>query len=169
MRFGLLANPIVYRNLGPVVPEAGESDGGIEAVLQYAVQEMRVDRIVICGHRGCAAVRRLHSSLAPGQDPAESPWLRHMRRAVARAVSRNHSDPRAGQAMEEALVRGQLEFLKDYAVLRERPSVQLHGWLYDSAASSIRRFCRERGTFINAVLPMLPPDSLQARTRRRPD
>ncbi|MFT7519971.1 MAG: carbonic anhydrase, partial [Kiritimatiellia bacterium] len=45
----------VIRNAGNLVPVYGQDDGSAAAV-EYAVQALKVRRIVVCGHHGCGAM-----------------------------------------------------------------------------------------------------------------
>ncbi len=49
----------VLRNAGNVVPPYGASTGGEAAAVEYAVQVLGVDQIIVCGHTHCGAVKAL--------------------------------------------------------------------------------------------------------------
>ena len=45
------------RNAGNVVPPMGEAAGGVSATIEYAVEVLKVEHVIICGHSDCGAVR----------------------------------------------------------------------------------------------------------------
>jgi carbonic anhydrase len=63
------------RNLGNLVPPPGdESDSSVAASLEYAVNQLKVPSILVCGHSGCAA---MHGLLASGTVTGSlGQWLR---------------------------------------------------------------------------------------------
>ncbi|MDQ0677128.1 carbonic anhydrase [Arthrobacter pascens] len=83
------------RNVGNVVGESGR-DASIEAALDFALSELSVKSIVICGHSGCGAMTALHADpLSSGTEgPSDAPsgsgprgaidvWLDHARPSLA--------------------------------------------------------------------------------------
>ncbi|MEV0762647.1 bifunctional SulP family inorganic anion transporter/carbonic anhydrase [Nocardia sp. NPDC050435] len=64
------------RNVGNLVP-AGASDVSVEAALIYALEQLDVRSVVVCGHSGCGAMAALHRDLPAG--PGLEDWLAHAR------------------------------------------------------------------------------------------
>ncbi|MET8653981.1 MULTISPECIES: SulP family inorganic anion transporter [Nocardia] len=61
------------RNVGNLVPVEG--DASVEAALLFALQELNVRSIVVCGHSSCGAMAALYSGAQA--DPGISAWLAH--------------------------------------------------------------------------------------------
>ncbi|MFI7665272.1 SulP family inorganic anion transporter [Nocardia sp. NPDC049526] len=61
------------RNVGNLVPDSG--DASVEAALVFALNELNVRSIVVCGHSSCGAMKALHSGADTG--PGIEPWLAH--------------------------------------------------------------------------------------------
>ncbi|MGN2637151.1 solute carrier family 23 protein [Nocardia takedensis] len=61
------------RNVGNLVPTEG--DASVEAALLFALQELNVRSIVVCGHSSCGAMAALHCGAEA--DPGISAWLAH--------------------------------------------------------------------------------------------
>ncbi|MEV0292555.1 bifunctional SulP family inorganic anion transporter/carbonic anhydrase [Nocardia sp. NPDC050710] len=68
------------RNVGNLVPAAG--DASVEAALLFALQELNVRSIVVCGHSSCGAMAALHSGAQA--DPGISSWLAHAQSSLDR-------------------------------------------------------------------------------------
>ncbi|MEI6231949.1 MAG: carbonic anhydrase [Planctomycetota bacterium] len=63
---------IEHRNLANVVDP---TDSNCEATIQYAVDELKVEHIIVCGHYGCSGIR---TALGGTQLGALNPWLRNI-------------------------------------------------------------------------------------------
>lgn len=61
------------RNMGNLIPAKGE-DMAVEAALQYAIGQLNISSIVVCGHSGCGAMRGLLGE-GPAVDDAVEQWL----------------------------------------------------------------------------------------------
>ena len=107
------------RNVGNLVPAVG--DASVDAALVFALRELNVRSIVVCGHSSCGAMKALHSGaqsgpeidnwlvharLEPGPAPARSPGGRGRRgRGVRRGGAAEHGE-RGGAAGELAAAFG---------------------------------------------------------------
>ncbi|NLU82700.1 bifunctional SulP family inorganic anion transporter/carbonic anhydrase [Rhodococcus sp. HNM0569] len=81
------------RNVGNLVP-SGAADDSVEAALEFAVGELGVSSVVVCGHSGCGAMTALLSDESPGTPAAIDRWLTHADASV-RAFRSGHPAARA--------------------------------------------------------------------------
>ncbi|WP_078322451.1 SulP family inorganic anion transporter [Mycobacteroides chelonae] len=77
------------RNVGNLVP-TDPTDGSVEAALDFAVNELGVSSVVVCGHTSCDAIATL---LVDAQDSAVSRWLGYAHESLV--AYRDHHPARA--------------------------------------------------------------------------
>ncbi len=112
-----------------------EDDDNFGSVLQFAVEELKVNHIVVCGHRGCGGVE---ASMDQGTTGAIDRWL-----GSVREVSKRHRDELDAIAdrekkldrLVELNVRHQIRQLSQTRVLRAAldcgRDIAIHGLVYD--------------------------------------
>jgi carbonic anhydrase len=125
----------IIRNVGNIVPCYGTSNNGELAALEFAVVELGVKDVIICGHTHCGAMKGVLNPDKIGHMPTLRNWLRHAD-ATAEIVKDNYShlegDALITVAAEENVLV-QLEHLKTLPVIASRlsrRSLNLHGWMY---------------------------------------
>jgi carbonic anhydrase len=138
----------VHRNVGNLVlPD----DQNCQAVLQYAVEELRVAHIMVTGHYGCGGVQAAFGP--PSHGPLEG-WignLRELRRVHAEELDALSDDRTRGQRLCELNVMAQVATLSRLPVVMaawERgQELMLHGWIYDLRDGLLRdlKVSREGG------------------------
>ncbi|MCR3748597.1 carbonic anhydrase [Lentzea californiensis] len=131
------------RTAGNVIPPYSLTAPSSEmATIEFAVLQLGVSEIVVCGHSHCGAVGALHGG---GIDhlPAMRGWLRPGR-------PRTSSDP-AMRAEGQDHVRAQLEVLLAYPFVADKVAsgeLRVHGWFYDIETGQVSA-CAE-----HAFLPL---------------
>ncbi|WP_280472454.1 bifunctional SulP family inorganic anion transporter/carbonic anhydrase [Nocardia cyriacigeorgica] len=68
------------RNVGNLVPESG--DASVESALVFALQNLSVRSVVVCGHSSCGAMTALHNGQPCG--PEIDAWLEHAQPSLER-------------------------------------------------------------------------------------
>ncbi|MDH6140227.1 carbonic anhydrase [Kitasatospora sp. GP30] len=125
----------VIRTAGNLVPAFTLGADGIAASIEYAVAQLGVRDIVVCGHSACGAM----TALADGHDLSGAPAVAHWLRLADASVARTGT---AGDV--PALVRQNV--LAQLANLATHPSVAralaertvtLHGWVFDIATGRV--------------------------------
>lgn len=130
----------VHRNIAnTVVP----TDNNLLAVLQYAIEALKVQDVIVCGHEGCGGVKAAMGQL--DGLPFVDAWLDRVR-----TVARIHAAELAAIADEDARyrrlvslnVREQVATLAKLPVVRDAwargATLRLHGIVYDIGDGVLR-------------------------------
>lgn len=124
----------VTRNVGNIVPN---HDWSLAAVVEYSINYLQVQEIIICGHSDCGAMKALDQNLT---DPYIPLWLNDAREAKTRVDSQIPAPVTAEEKSERARqieienVRLQVEHLMTYPTVKaavEEGRVHVHGLYYD--------------------------------------
>ncbi|MFF2551143.1 SulP family inorganic anion transporter [Nocardia sp. NPDC058058] len=132
------------RNVGNLVPPNGQ-DSSVEAALSFALEELEVDHVVVCGHSSCGAMKALLSGVPEG--PGLGDWLAN----AGSSVDRWHRGHSVGQAAAAAgfdradqlamvNVAVQLETLRNHPVVRDamlRRGVAVSGLFFDIGTARV--------------------------------
>ncbi len=140
----------IVRNVGAFVPPYDQSHGlhGTMAAIEFAVLSLKVERIVVCGHTHCGAIRVAYEG-APQEAIALKAWLRLAQDALLPV----QPSPEALCRTEQRSVVLQLERLMDYPMVRrevEAGNLTLHGWHYVIEDGEIHIFDVQQGQFVPA-------------------
>jgi carbonic anhydrase len=124
---------------------------GTAAAIEFAVLNLEVKRIVVCGHSHCGAIRALYEEVHPAARNLAR-WLE-----LGRAAALPMAEPDADvlKRTEQRAVVLQLERLMDYPMVRERVvagRLTLHGWHYVLEDGEVHVFDVHRGGFVPASL-----------------
>jgi carbonic anhydrase len=138
---GLVAGELlVHRNVANVV--APDDPNGI-AVIQYAIEELKIKHIIVCGHYGCGGVEAaLGGSTLHG--PIER-WLQHVRdvrMAHSMELDRLPSADARWRRLCELNVAAQVLAVSTAGAVRDawhrHQSLAVHGWIYDLSDGLLR-------------------------------
>lgn len=130
----------VVRNVANLVPPY-EQDGtyhGTSAALEFAVQHLEVEHVVVLGHAHCGGIRSLFE-----ERPRDSegnhfvpPWMSLVKSAWLRVEGTMPDAPEEEKARvcEQSAVLVSLENLMTFPGIRQRVGdgrLRLHGWYFD--------------------------------------
>lgn len=152
----------ISRNVGAFIPPADMSAGfhGTAAAIEFAVLQLAVDNIVVCGHTHCGAIRALYEEV-PDEARHLNAWL-----ALARdAVLPVQQSPEALRRVEQRSIVLQLERLLGYPMVARRVEegrLFLHGWYYVIEDGRVLVLDAARGVFrpledLPGAVPGAPP------------
>ena len=140
----------IVRNVGALVPPHDQSHGlhGTMAAIEFAVLSLHVERIVVCGHSHCGAIRTAYEG-APAEAVALTAWLKLIDEALLPVQPCAESMRRT----EQRAVVLQLERLMGYPMVRsevEAGRLTLHGWHYVIEDGEVHVFDAQQGDFVAA-------------------
>jgi carbonic anhydrase len=147
----------IIRNVGNIVP-GSDLPGGTSAAIEYAVEVLNVENIIICGHTQCGAMQAV---LDPGRVehlPNVRRWVEHANRVRHTISERYHhlsGDARLTAAVEENVLV-QLENLRDFPFVSKRLEVgtlHISGWVYHIGRGEVFDYDPDRGEFSLLVRP----------------
>ena len=128
----------VHRNIANVV---NTLDMSSTAVIQYAVQHLKVKHIIVCGHYGCGGVK---AAMTPQDYGLMNPWLRNIRdvyrlhQTELDAIADEH---KRYNRLIELNVQEQCINVVKMAVVQERYILEqypiVHGWVFDLETGKI--------------------------------
>jgi len=146
----------IVRNVGNIIPCYGTSNNGELAAVEYAVVELGIQDVIVCGHTGCGAMKAVVSQLsheAALRTPSVVNWLHHADATLQ--ILREHYGHLTGETLVKAAaeenVLVQLEHLRTLPVIAARASsgkVRLHGWMYKIDTGEIFHYDADVGQFV---------------------
>jgi len=148
----------VVRNVGNMVPPSDASgrsvaDESEAAAIEFALNQLKVAHIIICGHSECGAMQAIAGDRNKIQLPHLKQWLRHGEKALENC----QKDPRVtpGLALHNQLsqlnVLMQLEHLKTYPLVQEALAsgrLKLHGWWFELKQADVHVFDPQQSQFV---------------------
>ena len=129
----------VHRNVANIVVH---SDLNCLSVLQYAIDVLKVEHVIVCGHYGCGGVRAayLRSSLGLIDN-----WLRHVqdvRDRHDRLIAQTDGEAAGIDRLCELNVVDQVRNVCQTTIVqdawRRAQPLTVHGWIYDVADGLLR-------------------------------
>jgi len=128
----------VHRNIANVVVH---TDFNCLSVLQYAVEVLKVEHVVVCGHYGCGGVQ---AAMGHSECGLVDNWLRHIKDVYARHQQELESLEKEARAARlcELNVMAQVQNLAMTKIVQHAwdrgQRLSLHGWIYDIRDGLIR-------------------------------
>ncbi|PHS29924.1 MAG: carbonic anhydrase [Methylophaga sp.] len=148
----------VVRNVANLVPpcEHDSNHHGTSAALEFAVNGLEVENIIIMGHSNCGGIKALWTDDSNDNDAAQSQFI-HKWVSIAKPakdwVMTNLSDASPEEKIKACEQRAILESLSNLMAfdwIRERVeqgTLSLHAWYFDIPAGELLCFNPQNGAF----------------------
>jgi carbonic anhydrase len=133
----------IVRNVGNIVPAISRGMiGGVAAAIEYAVEVLNVENIVICGHTQCGAIDAILDPSRVRHLGFVSRWLRESE-AIPNLIRDKYAhligESRLAAAAEENVLV-QLENLRSYPFVSSRldaGTLKVAGWVFKIATAQV--------------------------------
>jgi carbonic anhydrase len=129
----------VHRNVANLVVH---TDINMLSVLQYSVEVLEVEHVIVCGHYGCGGIQAALSHQDLG---LINKWLRHIKdvyRMHRESLRPIEDKAELARRMVELNVVEQVHNLAKTTIIQHawqsRRAPQIHGWVYDVGEGLIR-------------------------------
>lgn len=154
----------VIRNVANLVPPCSDSthQHGVSAAIQFAVEMLEVERIVIMGHEKCGGIRSL---MQPDGSRREidfiGPWMRiaePVRRQVMQQLG-NCTPEQQTRACEMGAIIMSLHNLRSFPWVADREAagqLALHGWYFDMSLGALLAYSERSDSFLPMVSALGP-------------
>lgn len=144
----------IVRNIGNIVPALNHGViGGVAAAIEYAVQVLKVDEIVICGHTQCGAIDAIMHPERIAHLPLTSRWVKEsasIPALIAERYGNLEGEALMNAAVEENVLL-QLENLRTFDFVAEKldnGSLSVSGWVFHIATGVIFDYDPESEQFV---------------------
>jgi len=137
---GLLPGELfVHRNVANLVIH---TDMNCLSVLQYAVDILGIEHVIVCGHYGCGGIK---AAIEPGPHGLVDNWLRHVRDIYQRCQGELGKLDDTGErirklcelnVVEQVVNVGNTTIAQD--AWKRGQALAIHGWIYDVADGLLR-------------------------------
>ena len=148
---------LVVRNVANLVPPYQPDAGyhGTSAAIEFAVRQLQVRHIAVCGHATCGGINAFRQNALNGVDAAHGDfvarWMDMIAPATRLALTCDGVDPLTDQtAMERAAIRQSIANLRTFPWLATREAagdLSLHGLWFDVADGSLCILDEATGAF----------------------
>jgi carbonic anhydrase len=129
----------IHRNIANVV---NTLDMSSTAVIQYAVEYLKVKHIIVCGHYGCGGIK---AAMTPQDFGLMNPWLRTIRdvyRLHYQELNKISDEQKKYDRLVELNVQEQCINVVKLACVQERYIMDdypiVHGWVFDMKTGKLK-------------------------------
>ena len=143
----------VERTPGNIVPIYDDTASvGVSASIEYAVLELKVANIIVCGHSTCGAMKAALDPARLGRLPASARWLRYAQPAVEllKRDYPNHNESDRLTMLTKLNVLEQMQHLHSHPAVEEGlklGTLKIHGWFYEIHTGTVEAFDPTSGKF----------------------
>jgi len=130
----------IARNIGNIVPTYETTQGATQSAIEYAVNSLKVEHLVILGHSSCGACKHLYHEITEGDEHVElshvDAWLKHAYPAKHNAILECLKNPEKdrGEVTEKNNIQLSIQQLMTYPYIveaLENKTLDIHGWWYN--------------------------------------
>nr|WP_263858163.1 carbonic anhydrase [Waterburya agarophytonicola] len=154
----------VIRNAGNIIPPYGAANGGEGGTIEYAINALNIEQIVICGHSNCGAMKGLLKLNKLQKDmPLVYDWLKHAE-STRRMVQETYPHYEGDDLIEVLVAENvliQIDNLKTYPIIRSRlhqGRLKIYAWIYNVETGKVLAYDARTHTYIPPEGQLLDDD-----------
>jgi carbonic anhydrase len=143
----------VIRNAGNIVPPADAKASGEGASIEYAIKNLNIRNIIICGHSRCGAMKAIVHPESLNELPLMANWLDYAsgtRMIIERDYANATDEEKLDVAVQENVLV-QMENIRTYSVVSaalRSGKLNLHAWVYDIRTGEVLVYYPESEQFL---------------------
>ena len=143
----------IVRNVGNVVPTR-DLPGGTAAAIQYAVEVLNVQNIILCGHTQCGALKAILDPDSVTHLEYVSRWVKStisVKNVIEEKYAHLDGEAKLTAAIQENVL-AQIEHLRQYPFVAERMDagkLHVNGWVFDVGRGEVFDYDPEYGEFLS--------------------
>lgn len=145
----------VLRNIGNLIPPASSphQENSASAVIEFAIFNLNVSDIIICGHSECCAMQTIAQGVDTHSCSHLESWLKYGEEALNKVRNGFVINPTLSEhnQVSQVNVLQQMEHIISYPFIRERlerKELRVHGWWFDIAKADVYCYEKELNQFI---------------------
>lgn len=125
----------VIRNVANIVPPYENEKitcHGTSAAIEYAVQHLQVDDIIVLGHSQCGGIKTLIDDIENNHNFIDN-WIYIVEAAKNKALSQDLDYESSCRCCEKEAIKISLQNLKTFPFIKElvdKRKINLHGWYF---------------------------------------
>jgi carbonic anhydrase len=159
----------VIRNAGNIIPPYGAANGGEGGTIEYAINALGIEQVVICGHSNCGAMKGLLKLNKLQKDmPLVYDWLKHAE-STRRLVMENYAHYEDDDLMDMLVAENvliQIDNLKTYPIVRTRlhqGKLKIYAWVYNIETGEVLAYDAKTHTYVPPEGQLLEEEKTPAR------
>lgn len=137
----------VIRNIGGLLPPYGEHECGTIAAVEYAVQELEVENVIVLGHTHCDGIEMMMNNKKVLQDASDpmAVWMKiaaSAKNAVKETLSKKSEEEQEAACEKEAILVS-MKNLIEYPFVKKRidlDNIDIYGWHFDIETGELSAF-----------------------------
>lgn len=143
----------IVRNVGNVVPNR-DLPGGTAAAIQYAVEVLKVENIIVCGHTQCGALKAILDPESVAHLDYVSRWVKStvdVKKLIDEKYADLDGEERLNAAIQENVL-AQIEHLRQYPFVANQMDagkLQVNGWVFDVGRGEVYDYDPDIGEFLS--------------------
>ena len=144
----------IIRNAGNIIPPYGAANGGEGGTIEYAINALGIEQVIVCGHSHCGAMKGLLKLNKLQKDmPLVYDWLKHAE-STRRLVKENYSNLTEEEFIETLVAENvliQIDNLKTYPIIRARlhqKKLKIYAWIYQIETGEVLAYDAKTHTYV---------------------